>query len=141
MDIIITNKLVNILLISTVFSVIQMTFIQKCKKFKCIKKECHILILNIVTSFIFGIPFAMWFYELSIYDSIWISIFSFIGAPSIYQTLKKQNIIKYQPESLDNTISVPKENEIKKKAKKQEEQEDWTDFEYDEEYDMYRFKD
>ena len=52
MDIIITNKLVNILLISTVFSVIQMTFIQKCKKFKCIKKECHILILNIVTSFI-----------------------------------------------------------------------------------------
>ena len=34
-----------------------------------------------------------------------------------------------------------KEDEIKKKAKKQEEQEDWTDFDYDEEYDMYRFKD
>lgn len=34
-----------------------------------------------------------------------------------------------------------KEDELKKKAKKQEEQEDWTDFEYDEEYDMYRFKD
>lgn len=34
-----------------------------------------------------------------------------------------------------------KEDELKKKAKKQEEQEDWTDFGYDEEYDMYRFKD
>ena len=34
-----------------------------------------------------------------------------------------------------------KEDELKKKAKKQEEQEDWTAFEYDEEYDMYRFKD
>lgn len=34
-----------------------------------------------------------------------------------------------------------KEDELKKKAKKQEEQEDWTDFDYDEEYDMYRFKD
>ena len=34
-----------------------------------------------------------------------------------------------------------KEDELKKKAKKQEESEDWTDFEYDEEYDMYRFKD
>ena len=34
-----------------------------------------------------------------------------------------------------------KEDELKKKAKKQEEQEDWADFEYDEEYDMYRFKD
>lgn len=33
-----------------------------------------------------------------------------------------------------------KEDELKKKAKKQEEQEDWTDFGYDEEYDMYRFK-
>ena len=33
-----------------------------------------------------------------------------------------------------------KEDELKKKAKKQEEPEDWTDFEYDEEYDMYRFK-
>ena len=94
MDILVPNKLINILLISMVFSIIQMTFIQKCKKFKCVKKECHILILNIVTSFVFGIPFAMWFYELSIYDSIWVSVFSFIGAPSIYQTLKKQNIIQ-----------------------------------------------
>lgn len=34
-----------------------------------------------------------------------------------------------------------KEDELKKKAKKQEEQEDWTDFDYDEEYDMCRFKD
>ena len=34
-----------------------------------------------------------------------------------------------------------KEDELKKKAKKQEEQEDWADYEYDEEYDMYRFKD
>ena len=34
-----------------------------------------------------------------------------------------------------------KEDELKKKVKKQEEPEDWTDFEYDEEYDMYRFKD
>ena len=34
-----------------------------------------------------------------------------------------------------------KEDELKKKAKKHEEKEDWTDFEYDEEYDMYRFKD
>lgn len=33
-----------------------------------------------------------------------------------------------------------KEDEIKKKTK-QEKQEDWEDFEYDEEYDMYRFKD
>ena len=33
-----------------------------------------------------------------------------------------------------------KEDELKKKAKKHEEPEDWTDFEYDEEYDMYRFK-
>lgn len=30
------------------------------------------------------------------------------------------------------------QEELKKKAK---EQEDWTDFEYDEEYDIYRFKD
>lgn len=33
-----------------------------------------------------------------------------------------------------------KEDKIKKKAK-QEKQEAWKDFEYDEEYDMYRFKD
>ena len=114
MDILVTNKLINILLISTAFSIIQIAFIQKCKKFNCVKKKCHILLLNILISFILGIPFAMWFYELSIYDAIWVSIFSFIGAPSIYQTLKKQNIIKYQPESLNNTISVPKENEIKR---------------------------
>ena len=114
MDVLVTNKLINILLISIAFSIIQMTFIQKCKKFKCVKKECHILLLNIITSFLIGVPFAIWFYNLSIGDSIWVAIFSFIGAPSIYQTLKKQNLIKYTPESLSNKISIPLENEIKR---------------------------
>ncbi len=61
-----------------------------------------------------GIPFSMFFYELSLVESIWVSVFGFIGAPSLYEALKKQNIVSYKPKSLKEVVSIPKENEIKR---------------------------
>lgn len=95
----IPDSLLQILSVSMVFSVILMAFIQKLKILSIIKKKNHIWYFNFLFSFLLGIPFGMIFYQLKFEQCIWIGIFSFIGASSIYDTLKA-----YQPVSLSQTI-------------------------------------
>lgn len=92
MEYLIPSLLLNLLIISIIFSVILMSLIQKFKSLSIINKSSQIWVLNLVFSFLLGIPFGMLFYNLAFNESIWVSIFSFIGAPSLYKTLKKQNI-------------------------------------------------
>lgn len=68
--------------------------------------------LNLLFSFFVGIPFANAFYNVSWLDSIWVGLFAFVGAPSIYDALKNQKIFNYKPSSLQDTIMIPRENEI-----------------------------
>jgi hypothetical protein len=114
MDVLLPDKVLNLLMIATTFSIILMALIQKIKVLEFVQKDSHVLIINFILSFI-GIFFSISFYDLSIVDGIWVSLFSFIGAPAIYELLKKQNVINYTPKSLDECrgcITVPKENEI-----------------------------
>ena len=56
----------------------------------------------------------MSFYGTGWKDSVWVSLFCFIGAPTIYEVLKKQNLLQYHPESLkDDVVEVPTENQIR----------------------------
>lgn len=107
--------LLDLLVISITFSVILMAFIQKIKALSFIQKSWQIWILNLISSFVIGIPFAITFYGVNIYDAIWVGLFSFIGASAIYEGLKNQNIITYKPSSLKKEKSIPVENEIKRK--------------------------
>ena len=114
MENILPDSFVNCLMISLVLSVIVMALLQKFKKLSCVKHCVHIWILNLIFSFLIGIPFSLWFYHSNIKNSLWISLFCFIGAPTIYEALKKQNLLQYHPESLkDDVVEVPIENEIK----------------------------
>lgn len=110
----IPDKLLELLSISAVFSVILMALIQKIKLTTIVKKEWQIWVINIILSLTFGILFAKTFYNLDTISGIWIAAFSFIGAPTIYDLLKNQNIINYTPKSLDNNVIISKDNEIKR---------------------------
>lgn len=112
MDALITENLIDLLLISITFSVFLMSLIQKFKNLKIINRKWHIWLLNLIFSFAMGIPFTMYFYNLDIQSAIWVSIFSFIGAPTIYETLKKQNLITYKPKSLNESKTISTTNEI-----------------------------
>ena len=113
MDVLVTQKLLDILMISITLSSVVMAAIQKCKSLPFIKKEWHIFFLNLILSFGIGIPFVYSFYEKDLVISIWISLFSFIGAPGIYKFLKSQNIINYTPKSMnDDSVKVDKDNYI-----------------------------
>lgn len=97
MDILITNELINCLLISAIVSVINMIMVQKFKELSCIKNSDQVFILNLILSFAIGIPFSIIFYGKEFYYSVWVSIFSFVGASNIYELLKKQTLIDYTP--------------------------------------------
>ncbi len=115
MDSLITDTLLEILMISITFSIILMAFIQKIKDLEFITKSYQTWFCNLLFSFLIGIPFAMNFYNLDISLAIWVSVFGFIGAPTLYETLKNQNLINYTPKSTVNgTMAIPVENEIKR---------------------------
>lgn len=113
MEQIFPELLIELLTISITFSFILMILIQKFKSLKCINHSWIIWILNLLFSFLVGIPFSLHFYDISIKDSIWVGFFSFIGAASIYQALKNQTIINYKPNSVkDDEVKIKTENEI-----------------------------
>ena len=116
LDIFVTKQLLNLLMISTTFSFILMAFIQKIKMLSIIKNNNQIFFINLFLAFTLGVIFSMTFYSLNWEESLWVSFFSFIGAPSIYQLLKNQKIINYTPKALTShkveKIEVPIENQI-----------------------------
>ena len=115
-DILFSKQLLIVLIVSITLSIIMMTIIQKVKSLTFIKKDNQIWFINFILSFAIGIPFSLYFYNLSIYEGIWISLFSFVGSTGIYKVLKAQNIINYTPNSLDDKkgdiIEVPEANFI-----------------------------
>jgi hypothetical protein len=106
--------LLDLLVISITFSIILMALIQKIKSLSLINKSWQVWLLNLIFSFSLGIPFSMTFYDISLPNSIWVGLFSFIGASTIYEALKNQNIITYKPSSISDTITISKDNEIKR---------------------------
>lgn len=108
------SSLINLVVISMAFSLILMTMIQKFKCLDCVNKSWYVWLLNLVFSFTIGIPFGMYFYDLALKDAAWVGLFSFIGAPTLYQVLKNQTIISYTPTSINDKMTIPKENEIKR---------------------------
>ena len=75
LDVLITDNLLNILMIGITLSIIMMAVIQKIKGLTFITTDNQIWFINFILSFGIGIPFSIFFYELSIYEGIWISLF------------------------------------------------------------------
>lgn len=114
MEKVLPSSLVDCLMISMALSIVMMSLLQKFKKLPIIKKPWQIWILNLLFSFLIGVPFSNTFYGTSMKDGLWISFFCFLGAPMIYSALKKQNLLQYRPESLpDDVVEIPVANEIK----------------------------
>ena len=105
MDTLITTEMINCLMQATTVSIIVMAVIQKFKTLSWVQKDSHIFLLNAIFSFVIGIFFSITFYNETIKNAIWISLFSFIGAPALYTMLKKQNVINMNLTSLDDTLS------------------------------------
>lgn len=80
------SLLQNLLIIAIACSSITVTFIQKTKKF-C-KNSKYITIYSLMMNMIFGILFSFTFASIDYIKSLWVGLFGFLGADSIYKSLE-----------------------------------------------------
>lgn len=81
------SLLKNLLMVSMVCSTITVIFIQKTKKFipKSYLIPLYSLIINLVCSYFFSKTFTT---DINNLESIWVGLFSFLGADTIYIALE-----------------------------------------------------
>jgi len=96
------NLLEQLIIVSIPCGIIAMAFIQKTKMM--FRSSKIIILYSFIINMIFGIVFTMSFGSQDIIESLWIGLFSFIEADSLYRTLEgkllpfselKGNEIKY----------------------------------------------
>ncbi len=75
-----------ILVIAIACSTITVAFIQKTKKF-CRNSRC-ITLYSFIVNMLFGYFFSMTFASIDYVKSLWVGLFSFIGADTIYRNLE-----------------------------------------------------
>ena len=76
----------ELLLVSIALSTITCTFIQKTKIL--FKTSNYLMIYSFIINILFGILFCKTFTTTDLLNSLWIGLFSFLGADSIYKTLE-----------------------------------------------------
>lgn len=76
----------ELLIIAITLSVVTMAFIQKTKYL--FKTSKLIGLYSAVVNIAFAIVFCMSFTEVSILNSIWVGLFSYIGADTLYKALE-----------------------------------------------------
>lgn len=76
----------NLLFISLFLSTITCTFIQKTKSL--FNSSKYLIIYSFIVNIIISIIFCLTFTKISIINSLWVGLFSFLGADSIYKTFE-----------------------------------------------------
>ena len=74
-----------LLLIAVSSSIISASFVQKIKTVSLIKSSECLIYISFLISMSFGILFTLSFTDYKLIDSIWVGLFSFIGADSLYK--------------------------------------------------------
>lgn len=93
----------NLLGISIIVSSITCTFVQKTKVL--FKSSKYLMVYSFIVNSFSGILFCISFTNISFPQSLWIGLFSFIGADSIYKPLEGR-IASYSRLKSNNNTST-----------------------------------
>lgn len=108
------DYLQKLLIIAIALSTITCAFIQKTKAH--FKSSKYLALYSLSVNLALSIIFCMTFTDITFPTSLWIGLFSFIGADTIYKSLEGK-IPSYSDIANKNTISIPQENIINKEDK------------------------
>ncbi len=103
----------DLLMISIALSTITCAFIQKTKVY--FKKSRYLLPYSFIVNMLLSIIFCYTFTDISFPTSLWIGLFSFIGADTIYKSLEGR-LAKHS--NLIESVRIPKKNIINEEEKK-----------------------
>ena len=76
----------NLIIIAIACSTITLTFIQKTKKF--LPSSKIIVLYSLIVNIIFSYLFCLTFTNVDYIKSLWVGLFSFLGADTLYVTLE-----------------------------------------------------
>lgn len=101
----------QLLVISIALSTITCAFIQKTKiHFK--SSKC-LPIYSFIVNILIGITFCITFTDITFPTSLWVGLFSFIGADSLYKSLEGK-LASYSDIINRDKVTIPSENIINK---------------------------
>ena len=104
----------ELLVIAIVLSTITCAIIQKTKFI--FKSSKFIIIYSFIINIVVGIIFCLTFTDIDLPTSLWIGLFSFLGADSIYKTLEGK-ISSYTDILNRRNITISKDNIINEEDK------------------------
>lgn len=99
----------DLLIISIALSVITCAFIQKTKRH--FNSSKYLTLYSLLVNISVGIIFCITFTEITFPTSLWVGLFSFIGADSLYKTLEGK-LASYTEIVNREKITISKENII-----------------------------
>ena len=99
----------KILLISTASSIISTAIIQKIKE-QLISKKILFFVSFFVSMF-FGFFFSISFSKLSILDSLWVGVITWVGADTIYKSFEDKIFKSYNKLESSSTINIIREED------------------------------
>ena len=77
-----------LLLVAVSSSIISTSFIQKIKTISLIKCSDCLVYISLLVSMSFGMLFTLSFTNYTLVESLWVGLFSFIGADSLYKAFE-----------------------------------------------------
>lgn len=104
----------KMLVIAIALSTITCTFIQKTKKL--FNSSKYIAPYSFIVNLSIGVIFCITFTDITFPRSLWVGLFSFLGADTIYKSLEGK-ITPHKELVTKKKVSIPTENIINKEDK------------------------
>ena len=103
----------NILIIAMASSIITTAFVQKIKEAIEFKKSSRLVIVSFTVSMVVGTLFSLTYGNVNFVNSLWVGLFSFIGADAIYKVFEDKIFKSFGAITESNKVVVKEENIIK----------------------------
>lgn len=96
----------QILIVSIGASIVSTATIQKIKE--QLKSKKWLFFVSLISSIGMGIVFALSFTELSLINSIWVGLITWLGADAIYKSFEDKIFKKYS--DIENIIEIKRDD-------------------------------
>ena len=103
----------NILIIAMASGIITTAFVQKVKETIKFKKSNRLVIISFIVSMILGTLFSLSFSDTNLINSLWVGLFSFIGADAIYKLFEEKIFQLFGEIYKEDMVEIPKDNIIR----------------------------
>lgn len=97
----------SLLLVAIASSILSTAFVQKIKGLPIFKCSNCFLYISFITSMLIGIIFTLSFTDYDIVEALWIGLFSFLGADTIYKAFEDKVFASFS--TINNITEIERE--------------------------------